>query len=125
MWGWSDVAPGHAATTNPVPPVREPRAQREVLTAASPMPCLPGHSCTGPPTMASDHQTPAGKPQPLNPKVGTTWEEGVASTVPLGFPAVKWGWCLPFWGFPSLGHSLPSLHTGGGADSEGPSPAHD
>lgn len=65
------------------PPVREPRAQREVLTAASPMPCLPGHSCTGPPTMASDHQTPAGKPQPLNPKVGTMWEEGVASTVPL------------------------------------------
>ncbi|CAK7314763.1 Beta-crystallin B2 [Vulpes lagopus] len=28
-----------------------------------------GHSCTGPPTMASDHQTQAGKPQPLNPKI--------------------------------------------------------
>lgn len=24
--------------------------------------------------MASDHQTQAGKPQPLNPKVGATWE---------------------------------------------------
>lgn len=34
-------------------------------------PCLPGHSCTGQPTMASDHHTQAGKPQPLNPKVGT------------------------------------------------------
>lgn len=34
-------------------------------------PCLPGHSCTGQLTMASDHQTQAGKTQPLNPKVST------------------------------------------------------
>ncbi|XDC64055.1 hypothetical protein R6Z07M_015237 [Ovis aries] len=30
---------------------------------------LSGHSCTEQPTMASDHQTQAGKPQPLNPKI--------------------------------------------------------
>ncbi|XP_019519487.1 PREDICTED: beta-crystallin B2 [Hipposideros armiger] len=28
-----------------------------------------GHSCTGQPIMASDHQTQAGKSQPLNPKI--------------------------------------------------------
>ena len=36
-------------------------------------PCLPGHSGTGQPTMASDHQT----------KVGTTSGDGVASSESL------------------------------------------
>ncbi|XP_054399216.1 beta-crystallin B2 [Pongo abelii] len=35
----------------------------------SPAPQHSGHSCTGQSTMASDHQTQAGKPQSLNPKI--------------------------------------------------------
>lgn len=31
--------------------------------------------------MASDHQTQAGKPQPLNPKVGTLLEGGALCTL--------------------------------------------
>lgn len=89
-------------------------------------PCLPGHSCTGQPTMASDHQTQAGKPQPLNPKVGTTSGHRVASTVSprLGFPSSNWGWWLLFWG-PSLWAIFsPTCTVEEGADSEGPFPAH-
>lgn len=33
--------------------------------------------------MASDHQTQAGKPQPLNPKVGTLLEGGALCTLTL------------------------------------------
>lgn len=42
---------------------------------------LPGHLDTREFTMASDHQTQAGKPQPLNPKVGTLLEGGALCTL--------------------------------------------
>ena len=62
--------------------LRPPSEGAERLEGSSLLlpPCLPGHSGTGQPTMASDHQTQAGKPQPLNPKVGTTSGDGVASS---------------------------------------------
>lgn len=57
--------------------------------------------------MASDHQTQAGKPQPLNPKVGTVGRgaQRCKQSFPLrlSFPS------LPR---PSLGFSLPQLHPG-------------
>lgn len=65
--------------------LRPPSEGAEGLEGSSLLlpPCLPDHSCTGQPTMASDHQTQAGKPQPLNPKVGTTSGDGVASAESL------------------------------------------
>ena len=88
--------------------MRKPRAQR-VLTAA--LPCLPGHPCTGQPAMASDPQTQVGKPQPFNPKVGTTQRgcsgDKQGSFTRLSFPSVQWGWHLPLWASLSLSLSLP------------------
>lgn len=40
---------------------------------------LSGHLDTRESTMASDHQTQAGKPQPLNPKVGILLEGGAGN----------------------------------------------
>lgn len=59
-------------------------------------------------TMASDHQTQAGKPQALNPKVGTAWGQGEqAELVPqTRFPFCKAALAPASPGSPSLPASL-------------------
>lgn len=81
--------------------------------------------------MASDHQTQAGKPQPLNPKVGTMGGgcEEQAKLIPqTQFLFCKVGMAFAFLGLP---HSTPAPLWASlspicmlGADSDGPSPAH-
>lgn len=59
----------------PRPPGRELRVRSPQLC----FPPMPSRSFLHrQPTMASDHQTQAGKPQPLNPKVGTMRGPGAA-----------------------------------------------
>lgn len=55
--------------------------------------------------MASDHQTQAGKPQPLNPKVGATWVQGGAGGLAellyqTQFPFCRVGLASAFPGLP-------------------------
>lgn len=80
--------------------------------------------------MASDHQTQAGKPQPLNPKVGTM-RGGCGEQAKL-LPQTQFPFCkegLAF-AFPGLLHSISAPLWASvspicalGVDSDGPSPA--
>lgn len=60
--------------------------------------------------MASDHQTQAGKPQPLNPKVGILLE-GRAGNIYMPSQLLP-SWCS-FSALSLGGLSLPQLHTWG------------
>lgn len=83
-WRWGlSCRPGHPKT--PASPQEEEARAGDVLTVVSP--CLPGHSCAGQSTMASDHQTQAGKPQPLNPKVGARSGGGAGHPPPSPPPS--------------------------------------